>query len=199
MPAIFYFDLASPYSYLAAERVTGLFEEAGLEQPRWRPILFGALIQELGRTPWGLGPDRDEHFAEIERRAADYGLPPLAWPDPLPANSLKAMRAATVATAAGPTCARDFALAAFREAFVEARDLGDPEVIVAAAGIAGIGPQVTEGIAAPETKAKLRQVTEEAWNAGLQGVPTVAIGTELFWGDDRLIEAVAAAAGAAQR
>jgi 2-hydroxychromene-2-carboxylate isomerase len=195
MAATFSFDLASPYSYLAAERIDGLFADAGLEPPRWQPILFGALVKELGRTPWGLGPDRDQHFAEIERRAADYGLPPLAWPDPLPADSLHAMRAATVAAEAGPDCARDFALAAYREAFVEGRDLGDPEVIVAAAGVAGIGPRVTDGVAAPETKDKLRRNTEEAWNAGLQGVPTVAVGNELFWGDDRLAEAVAAATG----
>jgi 2-hydroxychromene-2-carboxylate isomerase len=194
MPAIFYFDLASPYAYLAAERVDGLFEEAGLEPPEWRPILFGALIKELDRTPWGLTDDRDRHFAEIERRAAEYGLPPLVWPDPLPANSLHAMRAATVAAAAGPACARDFALAAFREAYAEGRDLADAETIAAAAGAAGIGPEVMERIADPETKDRLRRTTEEAWNAGLQGVPTVAVGTELFWGDDRLAEAVAIAA-----
>jgi 2-hydroxychromene-2-carboxylate isomerase len=192
MPAIFYFDLASPYSYLAAERVDGLFEEAGRERPEWRPILFGALVKELGRTPWGLTDDRDEHIAEIERRAAIYGLPPLAWPEPLPANSLHAMRAATVAAMTGPGCARDFALAAYREAFACGRDLGDPEVILAAAGAAGIAPRITDGIASPETKAKLRQFTEEAWDAGVQGVPTVAVGAALFWGDDRLAEAAAA-------
>jgi 2-hydroxychromene-2-carboxylate isomerase len=103
------------------------------------------------------------------------------------------MRAATVAAAAGPGCGQDFALAAFREAFVRGRDLGDPEVIAAAAGAAGIGPRIMDGIAAPETKDRLRQATEEAWNAGLQGVPTVAVDGRLFWGDDRLEDAVAAA------
>jgi 2-hydroxychromene-2-carboxylate isomerase len=193
MSAIFYFDLASPYSYLAAERVDGLFEEAGRERPEWRPILFGALLKELDRTPWGLTSDRDEHCAEIERRAAAYGLPPLVWPDPLPANSLNAMRAATVAAEAGPGCARDFARAAFREAFTCGRDLGDPEVIVAAAAVAGIGPRIIDGIATPDTKDRLRRATEEAWAAGLQGVPTVAVDGRLFWGDDRLEDAVAAA------
>jgi 2-hydroxychromene-2-carboxylate isomerase len=193
MPATFYFDLASPYSYLAAERIGPLFEEAGLEQPEWRPILFGALLQQLERTPWGLTDDRDRHFAEIERRAAEYGLPPLVWPDPMPAHSLNAMRAATVAAEAGR--AAEFALAAFREAFTRGRDLGDPEAVVAAAATAGIGPLVVEDIGSPETKARLREATEEAWNAGLQGVPTVAVGEQLFWGDDRLAEAVAAATG----
>jgi 2-hydroxychromene-2-carboxylate isomerase len=195
MSATFYFDLASPYSYLAAERIGPLFEEAGLEQPQWRPILFGALLQQLERTPWGLTDARDRNIAEIERRAAEYDLPPLVWPDPMPANSLNAMRAATVAAAAGPATVRNFTLAAFREAFTRGRDLGDPEPILAAAGVAGIGPRVTEEISAPETKARLREATEEAWEAGLQGVPTVAVGERLFWGDDRLPEAVAAATG----
>ncbi len=194
MAAAFYFDLASPYSYLAAERVDVLFEDAGLERPDWRPILFGALLGELGRTPWGLTEERDRHFAEIECRAAAYGLPPLVWPEPLPANSLHAMRAATVAAEAGPDGVRDFVLAAYREAFVKGRDLGDLEIIGAAASAAAIGPQVAAGISDPAIKDKLRRSTEEAWEVGLQGVPTVLVGEELFWGDDRLADAVAAAA-----
>ncbi|HWH19380.1 MAG TPA: DsbA family protein [Solirubrobacterales bacterium] len=192
MSATFYFDLASPYSYLGAERVDGLFEDAGLERPTWRPILFGGLLKGLDRTPWGLTDERERHFAIIEGRAATYGLPPLAWPKPSPANSLAAMRAATVADTLGQV--RPFALAAYRVAFAEGRDLGDPEVIAAVAEAVGIRAEIEAGIAAPETKARLRAATEEAADAGLQGVPTVAIGPDLFWGDDRLEEAVATAA-----
>jgi 2-hydroxychromene-2-carboxylate isomerase len=189
--ATFYFDLASPYSYLGAERVDGLFAAAGLAPPTWRPILFGGLLKDLDRTPWGLTDERERHFAIIEERAAAYGLPPLAWPDPSPANSLAAMRAATVAAAHGRT--RDFALAAFREAFVNGRDLGTAETIADAAGACGLRAEIEAGITAPETKAAVRAATEEAARVGLEGVPTVALGPDLFWGDDRLEEAVAAA------
>jgi 2-hydroxychromene-2-carboxylate isomerase len=192
MPAtLFYFDLASPYSYLGAERVDGLFDAAGLEPPTWRPILFGGLLKQLDRTPWGLTDARTEHFAIIERRAAAYGLPPLAWPDPSPTNTLAAMRAATAANGLGQ--AREFSQAAFRAAFVDGRDLGDLEVIASVAEGIGLGPEIEAGIATSETKAGLRAATEEAAAAGLYGVPTVAVGADLFWGDDHLEDAVAAA------
>ncbi len=102
------------------------------------------------------------------------------------------MRAATVADSLGQV--RPFVLAAYRAAFAEGRDLGDPEVIAAVADAVGLRAEIEAGIAAPETKARLRAVTEEAAGAGLEGIPTVAVGPDLFWGDDRLEEAVAAAA-----
>ena len=58
MVATFYFDLGSPYAYLAAERISGLFTEAELEQPEWQPILLGGLFQRFGRGSWGNGPER---------------------------------------------------------------------------------------------------------------------------------------------
>jgi len=70
--AAFYFDLASPYAYLAAERISGLFTEAELEQPEWRPILAGALMKEFGRTPWGLTDERGANLAEIERPGSPH-------------------------------------------------------------------------------------------------------------------------------
>ena len=83
--ATFYFDLGSPYAYLTAERVSGLFTEAGLEQPEWQPILLGGLFQRFDRgLVVGNGPARAEGMAEVERRASAYGLPPIAWPEPWP-------------------------------------------------------------------------------------------------------------------
>jgi 2-hydroxychromene-2-carboxylate isomerase len=100
---IFYFDLGSPYAYLTAERVSALFAEAGLEQPEWRPILLGGLFRQFGRDSWGNGPGRKDGMAEVERRAAAYGLPPVVWPEPWPGNTLFAMRAATFAKQTGRT------------------------------------------------------------------------------------------------
>ena len=54
--ATFYFDLGSPYAYLTAERISGLFAETNLPQPEWQPILLGGLFKSLGRSSWGLGP-----------------------------------------------------------------------------------------------------------------------------------------------
>ena len=62
--AIFYYDLGSPYAYLAAERISGLFTEAELEQPEWQPILLGGLFRHFGRESWGNGPGRAAGMAE---------------------------------------------------------------------------------------------------------------------------------------
>src|SRR5437764_38291 len=82
MSPAFYYDLGSPYAYLAAERVNALFSEAVGEPPEWRPILLGGLFARFGRSSWAGGPGRKEGMREIERRASAYGLPPVRWPEP---------------------------------------------------------------------------------------------------------------------
>jgi 2-hydroxychromene-2-carboxylate isomerase len=192
--ATFYFDLGSPYAYLAAERVSALFAEAGLEQPEWEPILLGGLFKRFGRDSWANGAGREEGMAEVERRAAAYGLPPPAWPYPWPGNTLFAMRAATFAKQTGRTVS--FALAAFRQAFAAGRDLSDPDSVLIAAAAAELHPRAllkaaqTEGV-----KRALREATDRAAELGVRGVPALLVGGEVFWGDDRLEEAVAAAGG----
>jgi len=111
----FYYDLGSPYAYLAAERVNALFVDAVGEPPEWRPVLLGALFKRFGRDSWANGPDRASGIEEVERRASSYGLPPLRWPEPFPGNTLVAMRTATYAKELGRAVA--FSLAAFRQAF----------------------------------------------------------------------------------
>ncbi len=188
----FYFDLGSPYAYLAAERISGLFTEAGLEQPEWQPILLGGLFKRLGRDSWGNGPEREAGMAEVERRAAAYGLPPLAWPEPWPGNTLFAMRAATFAKQTGRTVS--FALAAFRQAFAAGRDLSLPDNVLIAAAACELHPRAllkaveTEGV-----KGALREATDRAAALGVAGVPSLLVGGEVFWGDDRIEEAVSAA------
>ncbi|HET7589070.1 MAG TPA: DsbA family protein [Solirubrobacterales bacterium] len=190
--ATFYFDLGSPYAYLTAERISGVFSEAGLQQPEWQPILLGGLFRRFDRDSWANGPGRAEGIAEVEWRAAEYGLPPLAWPEPWPGNTLFAMRAATFAKQAGRTVA--FALAAFRQAFAAGRDLTVPDNVLIAAAACELHPKAllkavdTEGV-----KNALREATDRAAELGVVGVPSLVVGGEVFWGDDRLEEAVSAA------
>jgi 2-hydroxychromene-2-carboxylate isomerase len=188
----FYFDLGSPYAYLAAERISGLFGEAGLEQPEWQPILLGGLFQRFDRDSWGNGPGREEGMAEVERRAQDYGLPPVAWPEPWPGNMLFAMRAATFAKQTGRSVS--FALSAFRQAFAAGRDLSEPDNVLLAAAACELHPNaVTKAATTQGVKDALRQATEAAAERGVVGVPSVVVGDQVFWGDDKLEEAVAAA------
>jgi 2-hydroxychromene-2-carboxylate isomerase len=186
---VFYYDLGSPYSYLAAERIHSIFDEP----PVWRPILLGGLFRIHGRESWSNGRDREAGMREVERRAAAYGLPEVRWPDPWPGNTLFAMRAATFATQIGK--AVSFAQAAFRQAFAGGHDLTDPENVLIAAAACELHPNaLVKAVETQGVKDALRTATDDAAARGVFGVPTVVVGEEVFWGDDRLEEAATAAA-----
>ena len=188
----FFFDLGSPYAYLAAERIERVFEEAGAPFPEWQPVLLGGLFGRFGRDSWANGPGRAEGLAECERRAQAYGLPPIRWPEPFPGDMLFAMRTATFAKEIGRTVS--FALAGFRQAFAAGRDLSDPDNVFLAAAASELHPRSLEvAVNRQAIKDRLREATDRAGDLGVTGVPTVAVGGEVFWGDDRLEEAAAAA------
>src|SRR4051794_5353528 len=90
MPPTLYYDLGSPYAYLATERAA---EVLGVE-PRLQPVLVGGIFVARGHGSWSQTSDRESRIAEVEERAAAYGLPPLRWPEGWPNNTLAAMRAA---------------------------------------------------------------------------------------------------------
>jgi 2-hydroxychromene-2-carboxylate isomerase len=187
--AVFYFDFNSPYAYLAAERIEDLIPEA-----EWRPIAFPLLLHELGRLEEAMARDPAPIVAEVGGRLAERGLPALNPPQgwPLEAWSLAPLRAAVFAGDRG--LAQDFSRAAFRQMFVEGRALTELAPIRDAAQEAGLDPaEVEEAIQRPGIKDRLKAHTEEALARGVTGIPTVAIGDELFWGDDHLDEAAAAA------
>ena len=187
---VFFYDLGSPYAYLAAERVHAVFAEAGRQPPEWQPILLGGLFKRFGRDSWARGEGRADGMREVERRASAYGLPPLDWPEPFPGNTLVAMRAATYAKEIGR--APSFSLAAFRQAFAAGRDLTEPDSVLLAAAAAEMHPRaVLSAIERDSIKRKLREATERAGDRGVRGVPAIVIGERVFWGDDRLDEAAA--------
>ena len=191
MPELtFYFDVGSPYAYLAAERLDAVLEGHG--PVRWQPVLLGGLFKLTGRSTWALGDyrRRQRGMAEIERRARGYGIPPIVWPDPWPTDYLAAMRVVTYAFAVGR--GREVAERAFRDAFTRGRDLSIRAHVLDAASRAGVDRGAAEAaIGDPEIKAALRDATEAAQARGVFGVPTIAVGDELFWGDDRLEDAAA--------
>jgi 2-hydroxychromene-2-carboxylate isomerase len=188
---VFYFDLGSPYAYLAAERMQRVLPVV----PVWEPILLGGIWQETGGGSWARTDERDAGMAEVERRAAEYDLMPIRWPDEWPTNTLKAMRAATFAASIGRAVA--FSLAAFRQAFAGGKDLSNVDNILIAAAACELHPNaVLKAIETQSVKDKLRDATKEAYERGVRGVPTIAVGDQLFYGDDRLEEAASALAAA---
>lgn len=188
---VFYYDFNSPYSWLAAERINGLMPVP----PVWQPISFGHILKASGREPWSFTDEKGAGMAEIERRAAERGLPAPRWIDGWPQEtySLLPLRAAIFAQQAGRGVS--FTLAAFRQFFAAGRTLAELDNVLIAAAAAELHPRaVTKGIERRAVKDALRTATDDAIAAGVQGVPTVRIGDKLFWGDDRLEDAVAAVA-----
>lgn len=186
----FFLDVGSPYAYLAAERIERVLPAA----PVWEPVLLGGIFKALGRSSWARTPAREEGMREIEQRAAAYGLPPIAWPDPWPGDGLTAMRVACAAEAAGgQEAVRAYLLAAMRVAFRDGRDLAQPDAIRAAVAEAGLDPDALLTAAGDASvKAALRARTDAALARGVIGVPAVVVGAEVFWGDDRLEDAATA-------
>lgn len=180
-----YFDLGSPYTYLAAERASRVL---GVE-PRFEPILVGGIFVERGHGSWAHTAERPQRISEIEARAKRYGLPPLSWPPGWPNNTLKAMRAAVWADRLGSGSA--FALAAFRRAFRDGADLSLFDELAGVTASLGLSLKEMEAaIESREIKDTLRGSTERAWRRGVAGVPCLELNEEIFYGDDRL-EAVA--------
>jgi 2-hydroxychromene-2-carboxylate isomerase len=184
---VFYYDLGSPYAYLAAERLTRVLPE----MPVWQPILLGGIWKETGGRSWAVTGARDEGMAEVERRAAEYDLMPIRWPEGWPNSTLNAMRVAVWAQQIGRTVA--FSLAAFRQAFAGGKDLSDIDYVLMAAAACELHPNaVLKAIDTQSVKDRLREVTSDAYERGVRGVPTIAVGDKLFWGDDRLEDVAAA-------
>jgi 2-hydroxychromene-2-carboxylate isomerase len=191
---VFYFDLNSPYAWLAAERVNHVLPEP----PVWQPIAFAFILRHHNRTPWSLGPEKDSGMREAERRAAERGLPGLRWPEgwPVETYSIPAMRAATFAAEIGRGTA--FALAAFRQQFNAGRTMSDVDNVLLAGAACELHPKaLLAALERDAIKQRLKDATEDAIERGVPGVPTVRVGEKLFWGDDRLEEAAEAAQAAA--
>jgi 2-hydroxychromene-2-carboxylate isomerase len=187
----FYFDFTSPYAYLACERIGDLVPDA-----EWRPFAYPIVLRRRGRLDEVLQRDPATILETVSRRASARGLPPIAPPPGWPFEnwSLTPLRAAMHAEERGRV--EEFSRSAFRTVFVKRRSLADLDTIRSVAEEAGLDPdEVVDAVERPEIKDRLKERTEEAFARGVDGIPTVAVGDELFWGDDHLEEAAAAARG----
>jgi 2-hydroxychromene-2-carboxylate isomerase len=160
--ARFFFDLASPVAYLAAERVNHALGEV----PEWVPVRLG----EVG--PFRCEEEVAAYREDVERAAARQQLQALHWPDPFPADSEWAMLAATYAKQIGRAVA--FSLAAFRQAFAAGRDLSQRDNVLLAAAACEMHPAaVIKGTELRGTRERLDAATEQARAAGVRDVPAV--------------------------
>jgi 2-hydroxychromene-2-carboxylate isomerase len=185
--ATFYFDLVSPFTYLAAERVERL-----LGAVRWVPVL-GAAMRPAGASD----PSPQQVRDEAERRAAALRMP-LVWPDRFPPQTRAAMRAAVYACEAGRGDA--FALAASRLAYCGGFDLEDPEVLAEAAAAAGVSlSRCLQAAGDAARDEQLEATARRLATAGADRLPVVRVGRLLVCGEERIGEAAACISDSALR
>lgn len=189
-----WFEFASTYSHPAVLRVEDVATRAGVPLV-WKPFLLGPIFRAQGWTdsPFNLYPVKGRYmWRDLERVCARHGLP-FRRPTRFPRPSLLAARVALLAADEG--WAGDFARAVYRANFVDDRDIAARETVAAIADALG---RPSAGLLAraeaPETKDRLRRQTEEAVALGIFGAPSFVVDGELFWGNDRLEDAVAWAA-----
>ena len=187
----FWYEFASPYSWIAAERIERLANEAGGIEVRWRPFVIGPILR---RRPGNPSPPQDAPPAQkayrrrdVERICASEGLP-LDWPSTYPRNGLLAARTA-LALDDGPR--RDFSVAVFRANFEMDREISDPAVVTGILEALGIAASTTMAKAlSGENKSRLAAAVDEAIGKGIFGAPSFVVGDEMFWGNDRLEQAI---------
>lgn len=188
-PVSLYFDLGSPYAYLAVARAEAVFGR----RPELEPVLLGAIFRLRGSGSWSQTAERAKGIAEVERRAAAYGLPAVVWPEGWPLDGLRTMRAATWAKQNDRIDA--FAKAVFSHQFANGRDLSGVDALAAVAeGVGLSGDELRAAVDSPAVKDQLKAATARAWELGVRGVPTVRIAQHLFYGDDQLEAAAGRAA-----
>jgi 2-hydroxychromene-2-carboxylate isomerase len=193
-PAIdFFYEFASTYSYIAAMRIAPLAAAEGVTV-RWRPFLLGPIFKAQGwdTSPFNLYPVKGRYMVrDCERLAAARGLT-FRLPQPFPQNSLLAARVALIGLAQG--WGEEFSRHVYLAAFAEGRDIAAPDVIGSI--VTGLGHDAAATLAraqSDEIKAKLRATTDEAQRLGVFGAPSFIAAGELYWGNDRLEQALAAA------
>lgn len=189
-PVAFWFEFASTYSYLAAARIETVCGAAGVPLV-WRSFLLGPVFaaQGMNTSPFNMYPVKGAYmWTDMARCCADLNLP-FSKPSSFPRGSLLAARIA--ATHLEAEWVGSFVRAVFHANFAEDRDISDDAVI--AAVLEEIGQDAGTAIAAATTaegKAALRAATEEAQERGLFGAPSFVVDDALFWGNDRLDQAV---------
>src|SRR5215470_12663854 len=186
----FWFELASTYSYPAAMRIMPLAHAAGVVV-RWRPFLLGPLFKAQGwnDSPFNLFPAKGTYmWRDLERICAGLNLP-FRRPESFPQNGLLATRVALVGLDAG--WGEDFVRAVYRAEFTDGRQIGDAAVIAALLEELGHEAETIFARAqSSDVKERVRANTAEARALGIFGAPSFLVGGELFWGNDRLEQAL---------
>lgn len=186
-----WFEFGSNYSYLSLMRIEALAQEAGVPL-RYEPFLLGPIFRELGwqSSPFAEQREKGEYvWRDMARRATKYGLP-FTRPSAFPRRAVLPMRVAVLA--ADQAWMGEYCRRIMLQNWAHDREIDDPAVVLAALGGLVDDPQALLAQAGTqEIKDALRARTERARGLGIFGAPTFMVEGEMFWGDDRLEDALA--------
>jgi 2-hydroxychromene-2-carboxylate isomerase len=186
----FWFEFASTYSYPAAMRIEALAASRGVAVS-WRAFLLGPIFHEQGwnDSPFNIYPVKGQYmWRDMERTCGRLRIP-LRRPTVFPRNGLLAARVAC--SFAEQPWLPEFVRAVYRANFEEDLDISSPDIVARCLTALGQdGEAIIAASQAPGVKDKLRAQTAEAMHRGLFGAPSFVVGRELFWGNDRLEEAL---------
>ncbi|WP_171239869.1 2-hydroxychromene-2-carboxylate isomerase [Ruegeria sp. HKCCA5491] len=185
----FWFEYASTYSYLSAMRVEDVATSHGVTV-EWQPFLLGPIFASQGwdNSPFNLYPAKGRYmWRDMERLTAQRNLP-FQKPNPFPQNGLKAARLTLAIEDHAQRAA--FSRAVYSAEFANGQNIADDAVLRACLAEAGLSQDLLDKTQDPAVKAALITQTKTAQDNGLFGAPSFLVGGELFWGDDRLEDAV---------
>lgn len=184
----FFFDIGSPYSYLAATQIDAVGKRTKTPV-RWRPFLLGGVFKASGNTtPATVQSKARWMLQDLTRWAEHYGVP-FKMSSRFPLNTLRTQRALTgVALKHDDAKVGVLAMQLFQAYWVNDQDISDEAVITEVASHCGLdGAALLEMSGSQAVKDRLKSDTDEAVRRGAFGAPTVFIGDQMFWGNDRLL------------
>ncbi|CAN5397657.1 2-hydroxychromene-2-carboxylate isomerase [soil metagenome] len=182
----FHFDFGSPAAYLAATQLPHVCADTGATLV-WKPMLLGGVFQATGNhSPAQILHKGPYMNADLKRFASRYGVPFVHNPH-FPVNTLLLMRGAIGLQMTEPARFGAYVDAVFHAMWVEPRNLNEPAEVAVVLHGAGFDPQAMLALAgSPEVKEQLKTATQEAVARGIFGAPTMFVGEQMFWGQDRL-------------
>ena len=189
----FWFDFGSTYSYISAVRVEAAAAGAGVRLV-WEPFLLGPIFADQGwdDSPFNVYPAKGRYmWRDMERLCSGHGIP-FAKPSRFPRSGVLAARVALIARANSEPWLSGFVRAVFRANFVEDREIGEAAEMRSILDSLGLpGARLVERADRPDHRQRLREQTQRARELGIFGAPSFVVGDELFWGNDRLEDALA--------
>ncbi len=189
----FWFEFGSTYSYVSAVGIEAAAAGAGVPLV-WEPFLLGPIFAQQGwdDSPFNVYPAKGRYmWRDMERLCAAGGIP-FKKPSRFPRSGVVAARVACVAKATSEPWLPKFVRAVFRANFAEDREIGEVAEIRSILDSLGLpGASIVERAEAPDNRLRLREQTRQAAELGIFGAPSFVVGDELFWGNDRLEDALA--------